>query len=109
MEKLKESPNAGHSGRSQTEQDTRFGHNRVSRRGRRRGLAGDEQGQTHVLMRQVGLTDDRSVFRVCHIDAGKILRRTFMRDPQYAFALVRHLQGHAFANAAKTTQRVMRN
>jgi hypothetical protein len=46
--------------------------------------------------------------RVRHVDAGEILGRGFVREPQDAAAVARELHRHALADAAETLQLVMR-
>src|SRR5262249_32539951 len=45
--------------------------------------------------------------RLGPVDAGEILRRAFMREPEDAAAVGRDLDRHAFAHAAETVEQVM--
>jgi hypothetical protein len=57
---------------------------------------------------QLGLGHDPRRSRIRHVDAGEILGRGFVREPQDAAAVASELHRHPFTNAAETFQLVMR-
>ena len=62
----------------------------------------------HVAVRQLGLADHLRLRRIGDIDAGEILRRRFMREPQNAPAGAGELHAHPLADVAETRQLVVR-
>jgi hypothetical protein len=73
----------------------------------RRATDDVERIRAHFGVRQLGLGHDPWRSRVRHVDAGEILGRGFVREPQDAAAVARELHRHAFTNAAETLQLVM--
>jgi hypothetical protein len=66
-----------------------------------------ERIRAHLGVRQLGLGHDPRRSRVRHVDAGEILGRGFVREPQHAAAVARELHRHALTDAAKALQLVM--
>jgi hypothetical protein len=65
--------------------------------------------RAHLAVREVGLNDDFRLLRVGHVDAGEVLRRAFMAEPHDAAAVLGLVHPHAFADAAKAVELVLRN
>ena len=76
--------------------------------GNRHHVADDvERIRAHLRVRQLGLDHDPRGARIGHVDAGEVLRRRFVREPQDAAAVARELHRHALADAAEALQLVM--
>ena len=58
-------------------------------------------------MREVRLHDDLGTQRIRDVDAGEILRRRFMCEPQDAATILGLLHVAAFADAAEAVELVM--
>jgi len=57
---------------------------------------------------QFGLAHNLGVFGIGNVDAGEILRRAFVGDPQNPAAFVGDLQGHALTDATEAIEGIMR-
>jgi hypothetical protein len=57
-----------------------------------------------VRLRQVGLHYHLRLARIGHVDAGEILGRALVGEPEDAAAVRRDLDRHAFAHAAEALQ-----
>ena len=55
-------------------------------------------------LRQVGLHHHLRLARIGDVDAGEVLGRALVREPEDAAAVRRDLDRHAFAHAAETLQ-----
>ena len=77
--------------------------------GDRHDVAGQFQRiRAHIALRQFGLHHHFGLARIGDIDAGEILRRAFMRQPDDAAAVFGDLHRHAFAHAAEAAEIVLR-
>ena len=63
--------------------------------------------RAHEAFRQFGLHHDLRIARIGDVDAGEILRRALMREPDDAAAILRDLDRHALAHAAEAREFVM--
>ena len=68
---------------------------------------GLERVGAHVRCRQVGLHDDLGRARVGDVDAGEVLRRALVREPEDAPAVLGDLDRHALAHAAEAVELVV--
>ncbi len=66
-----------------------------------------ERIRTHVRLRQVSLHHHLGIARIGDVDAGEILRRTLVRQPDDAAAVLGDRDRHAFAHAAEAAEVVM--
>ena len=66
-----------------------------------------ERVGAHFHMRQFGLHNHFGMARIGHVDAGKVFRRAFMRQPHDAAAVTGFLDRHAFADPAPAVQQVV--
>ncbi len=78
--------------------------------GNRHDVAADfERIGAHLTMRQVRLHHELGVPGIADIDAGEVLGRGFMREPQNAPPVLRELQAHALAEPAEAGEFVLGN
>ena len=64
--------------------------------------------RAHIVVRERGLADDARRARIADIDAGEILWRPFMRDPEDPASILRDLQAHALPDATEAAHGVVR-
>ena len=77
--------------------------------GDRQDVAGHLQRvRAHMRLRQVGLHHHFRLARIGDVDAGEILRRAFVRQPDDAAPVLGDLHRHAFAHAAEAAEIVLR-